>query len=1018
VELDFQPAMVGRDEELKELEAYLDKANEGKGNTIFISGEAGIGKTKLVSRLEEIAKNRGFQVLTGYSMHESLTPYMPFYEALRSGGLDFLFEEEAPKVEAVYLIAKGGKLVKEVLREETDLNPDIFASMLTAIGNFVSESLTKLSGERTTDALQGLSYGEHHILIEAGEVADLAVIAKGKGNEFLVEDMREILDDVNAKYGHVLKNWKGEDESVEGTEELLMPLITSGKYDGIYYGKDDPKARRNLLFENVSLGLIRHAQTGPTLFCIEDLQWADPSSLALMHYVSRNARKSGLLLLGTYRPEDVAVADGKSHPLIEAKQLMDREGLYEEVELERLPRESLDEVLSSMLGDIDFDDDVKDRIYRETEGNPLFIIELVKLLVEEQIIKTYDGTWKLEQDLGEVDIPSKIYGVIARRLNRVKEEDRKVLEYASVIGEMFTSRILVEGLKIEKMELLERLRVLEKTHRLVNSTNGRYKFDHAKIKEVLYSGIPQELRMEYHAVIADSLEILNKDDLDEVVGDLAFHYYHCRNKEKALHYLTKAAEKAKKEYSNEEAIRFYTQALDFEEDMQKRRETFEALGRIYFLMGDYDKSMESYRNALELAKGKNKSAEIMAKIGQIHQKKGEYEESIRICTEALDLVKGEVCKEEVLCLSSIGTVHLLRGQYDKSLEFHEKSLVIGEKIGDQRGITGLLNSIGFVHISRGDSDKALELLEKSLEIMEKIGDQMGIAHALNNIGYVHYQRGDYDRVLEFNEKSLAIEEKIGDRGGFANSLHNIGNAHFYRGNYDKALEFYEKSLAINEKIGYQMGIANSLHNIGNVHFYRGDYDNALELLEKSLEIREKLGSLMSIAGSLHNIGNVHISRGDYDKALELLEKSLEICDEIGDKRESTFTYCNLAETYLRKKDLTEAMEFCEKAFNLSKEIDFKENIGNSKRIFGKIYSERNEWNLAVESFQESIRILADLRMNFELGNSYYEFGLMWKKKGGDEDARINLNRALEIFEKLKLDKWAEKTKAELDVFQT
>jgi predicted ATPase len=142
---------------------------------------------------------------------------------------------------------------------------------------------------------------------------------------------------------------------------------------------------------------------------------------------------------------------------------------------------------------------------------------------------------------------------------------------------------------LERVQVLEQLRKIEHKHRLVHPQNGNYKFDHAKTKEVLYEEIPIDLRIEYHSIIAHSIEELNKDNLDEIVGELAFHYYNCRDKEKALIYLRKAAEKAKKEYSNEEAIRLFNQVLEFEEDENKKSKILEEVGDIHKLMGDYEK---------------------------------------------------------------------------------------------------------------------------------------------------------------------------------------------------------------------------------------------------------------------------------------------------------------------------------------------------------------------------------------------------------------------------------------------
>jgi predicted ATPase len=475
--------MVGREDELNRLQSFLDKAVDGQGSTVFISGEAGVGKTRLVNELNRIAQARDFKILSGNCMFESLNPFMPIMEALRLGGMEILFAEEAPKVEAVYLVTNAGILIKEVIREETELDPDIFVSMFTTVSDFLNESLSKLAGEEENGTLNSLGYQNYRILIERLGDINLVVVLTGRENEFLINDMKELLFKITKTFKRTLKEWGGDEKQVAGIEGLLKSLITSGKYDGIYYGKDDAKIRRNLLLENVSLGLARMAKTTPTLVCIEDLQWVDPSSMALMHYITRNTKDSGLLILGTYRPEDVAVEDGKGHLLIETMQLMEREDLLEKMELPRLPEKSIDEFLASMLQKIDFTDEFKKKIYKETEGNPLFVIELIKLLVDENVIQNLDGAWKLAKPLEEGTIPSKVLSVISRRLDRVENEDRKALDYASVIGEGFDSTLLADILEMDRVQLLERLRYVEKTHRLIHPQNGNFKFDHAKIKE-------------------------------------------------------------------------------------------------------------------------------------------------------------------------------------------------------------------------------------------------------------------------------------------------------------------------------------------------------------------------------------------------------------------------------------------------------------------------------------------------------------------------------------------------------
>jgi predicted ATPase len=888
--------LVNRKHELEELKNHLNKATQGQGNLLFIAGEAGVGKTRLVEELKTYAQSQGIQVLQGWSLYESLTPYMPFIEALRSANLDHLFSrEEPPKVECVYLITDTGLLIKDVVREETKLDSIIFAGMLTVVGDFVKDSLSMLSGKERKESLDSLGYEKYRILIERGTNTNLAVILTGRENEFLINDMKEVLVNVEQQFGNVLKIWDGDDNSIKGIDELLKSLITSGKYDGIDYAKDEPHIKRNRLFENVLLGIERHSKVNPSLLCIEDLQWADPSTMALIHYVARNTRKCKLLILGTYRPEDVAVTkDGKAHHLIEAMQLMSREDLYQKIELERLEEGYMDEMLSSLLGETDFTDDLKKQLYMETEGNPFFIVSLLRMLIVEKTIEIKDEAWTLTTDLKAVNLPSKIYDVIERRLSRIKRKEREILEYAAIIGEEFTSDTLAKATHLKKIDLLKKFRTLEQNHKLIRSIDTKYKFDHGIIKEVIYNQIPEEMRMEYHTLIADTIETLSKDYLEEVVRNLAYHYYRGKNREKALPYLIKAAKGAKKEYLNEEAIGFYTQALELEGDIQERMEIFEAMGDIYFLIGDYDKSINSYESTLELAEMNNKRAEIKAKIGGIYYRKLEYDESLKICTEALDLVKGEECKEEALAIYYIGNVHWLGGELDRTLECYEKSLEIREKIGDQRGI------------------------------------------------------------------------------------------------------------------------GQCLHGIGVTHFWKEENDEALESYEKSMEISEKIGDLYSMASCLVNIGNVYSHIGDFDRALESYEKSLKISEKIGSQRVMTWAYFSIADAYLKKKDIKRALDFCNQTLNLSKMVDAKESVALSKCVLGMIHREQKDWIQSIENFKENIKILQERGYVWHLGNSYFEFGLMWKEKGDIEKAKEHLNKALDIYEKLKMEKHLEKVKATIE----
>jgi predicted ATPase len=917
---------------MNELKGYLEGAIQDETHTILITGEAGIGKTRLVHELLQVAQARGFQILSSNCEYESLTPYMPFIKALKFGSLDHLFAEEAPRVEAVYLVTHGGVLIKEVLRHETKLRPDIFASMLTAVSNFVKESLSIMSGKEKEGELNTLGYENYRILIESGNSANLVVLLTGKENEFLINDIKKIHSNVEKNYQLVLKNWDGNETKIKGIEQFMVPIITSSKYDGVFLGEYDPKAKRDLLFENVTMGLIRKSEETPLLLCIEDLQWSDPSSLALLYHVSRNSKNSRLVILGTYRPEEVTLKKDTKQPLTEIIQLMDHEGLINRIELSRLPETSITEFLNNVLGIGETDNALSNFIYHETEGNPLFIIQLVKYMIEENIIIYIDGTWKLAHDVAELNIPPKIYQVIALRLDRLEKGYRKVLEYASVIGETFSSTILGEALNVQRLELLDQLRELEQKHKLIHSDNGNYRFDHGKIKEVVYSEIPLELRTEYHSIIARMIEKLNKDRLHEVIEELAFHYYQCKNKEKAHFYLLEAAKKAKKNYSNSEAIRFYREALELEESELNRRDILDSMGQIYDLMGEYDQALETYSSALGLISEPEKLAEVKAKLGIIYLKKGDYDNSLSYSTEALDLVKGANSSEEALALETIGQAYQRKGEYETAIKHHEKVMEIYQKVGNQKGIASSFQNLGMVFLDRGEHDKALKNFNNGLKIYEQLNDTQGIQNCYNNIGALHFQKGEYKKAFEYYEKGYAIIEKTSDQSNQAFLLLNIGHSLLLIGETKKALDNLERSLAISKNNDLHMLTACNYWVMSEAYIDLGNLNMALDYCNRAFDLTINLGN-KEIIGSLRRVlGIIYMKQKNWELSIENFKESIKILSEITNDKELGDSYYEFGLMWKEKGETEFANENLKNAYNIFEKLKLNNNKENVKAI--------------------------------------------------------------------------------------
>jgi len=878
------PPIVGRDKELEQLQEYLSDALDKNGRLVFLAGEAGIGKTRLVQELKNLTRDKNIYFLIGNALYQKdVDPYRPFVDAFQE-----YFNIVDPNV--------GKARIKEVQKVSSK-----FAELLST------------------------------------DIKD--------------EDHRKVI-------------------SKESTINL-----------------SNEKTR---IFDTVSKLIINISKEKPVILCLEDLHWADEGSIYLLYYLARNMQQTSMLILGTYRPEELIPMEKEPHHLTEVLQRMNREKLFTTMDIQTLTQDDVSKMISSLLDKEEIPESFVKLIFKETQGNPFFVEEVVGSLLEDGLIDLDDKEWHLKLDSSKLKIPSTIKDVIMRRINRLDKDGIKVIEYAATIGDEFEIDVLSRSTGMEDEKLLDTMDELTEAKLIYEdlvSEDEIYRFGHAKIRDVTYERLSKFKKRHIHESVGNSLEELNKDNLDEAIHDLAYHFSKTKEYAKSFNYSVKAGDKTWSLYAATEALTYYKSALKALEVLEKEKkpthkewkmDVTAKIGNVYELLGKWDDALQHYLIALN-------------------------------CSEELDdaIKKAELSR-------NIGNVHEKRGEYDKALSRYEFSLSYIKEKADKIETAKIYNSIGVVYWRKGEYDKAIEYCRKALKIAEQYSDRKEQAHAFNNIGLIFDVKGDYDTALENYEKSLELREEIGDLRGLAMSYNNIGTIYDYKGNYDKALEYHKKSLEIKKGMGDMRGSAASYNNLGIIYDYKGDYNEALIYYEKSLEIREMIGDQEGILMSYDNLGAVYYDKGEYDKAYEYFKKSLDICNNIGNKHLLPHCYCWLAKIHVKKGMLKKALEFCNPAFDLAKESEDKECLGHSLRIFGMIYGEQENWNLSVENFEKSINTLKEIGLKAEIGTSYYEYGLMWKKKGDTDKTKECLKNAMQIFKELGAKRDLEMTKKAIE----
>jgi len=383
-----------------------------------------------------------------------------------------------------------------------------------------------------------------------------------------------------------------------------------------------PGQEQNRLFEAVSQLITNISRETPLLVVLDDLQWTDPSSLLLLHYVARGVQKTPLLLLGAYRSTDI---DAK-HPLTPVLTELNRERLPQSIQLKRMCLSDVSEMIKSTLEQDDIPADFCKVVYEKTRGNPFFVEEVIESLKEEGVIYREGNKWKIKE-ISEIEFPETVKNVVKARLSRLDDDCQNVLTLASFVGNDFTLEAMCAVTGIEKSKLLESIDKMFKTglikERVIHG-EGICSFADVLVRDVVYEEISPLRRKELHEVVGSSLEKVYSKKIDEHFGELASHFLEGGNKDKALDYFLKAGDKAAKVYANSEAASYFQSALwlleEREGELQEREHVLERLGDIEKLVGKYEACTKHWDEALLVTtklQERQKSAALHRKIANI-----------------------------------------------------------------------------------------------------------------------------------------------------------------------------------------------------------------------------------------------------------------------------------------------------------------------------------------------------------------------------------------------------------------
>ena len=268
------------------------------------------------------------------------------------------------------------------------------------------------------------------------------------------------------------------------------------------------QAWKDQTFVAVTKTLLDISTREPVVLFIEDLHWADSASLSLIHYIGRAIKPARILLLATFRTEDLTTdAEGRPHPLVETMRLMRREDLVQELKIANLDETNVSHLAKNMLGG-ELKQDFTEELAKESQGNPLFVVESLRMLHERNKLLQENNKWCLTSD--KLAIPDKIRDIILQRMSTLLRNQRKIIDAASVIGEKFDAELLASVVSSSFIEVVETLELIAQTTSLLACEEGLYRFDHARTRDAVYGEVSSVLKKVYHGRVAEQLESQSK----------------------------------------------------------------------------------------------------------------------------------------------------------------------------------------------------------------------------------------------------------------------------------------------------------------------------------------------------------------------------------------------------------------------------------------------------------------------------------------------------------------------------
>jgi class 3 adenylate cyclase/tetratricopeptide (TPR) repeat protein len=693
----------------------------------------------------------------------------------------------------------------------------------------------------------------------------------------------------------------------------------------------DPEQRRQATLEGVRRILVWQSRERPLLIVFENLHWIDAETQTFLNRLVDGLRGTRILLLVSYRPEYRHGWASKTY--------------YGQVRLDPLAPASAEELLHTLLGDASDLLPLKALLIERTQGNPFFLEESVRTLIETKVVVGHRGAFHLTRPLSSIRVPATVQTMLAARIDRLSPEEKKLLQSAAVIGREFSLPLLEAVMGSEGDDLgggIARLQAAEFLYETSLFPEIEYTFKHVLTQEVAYDSLLQDKRRALHARILDAIEGFSADRLASEVEHLAHHAFRGEVWDKAVTYLRQAGAKALDRSASREALGFFEQALAALQHLPHTRENIEQaidvrldVRRTLVPLADRAQILDHMQKAEALAESigdQGRLRWVVYGLAHYHYLSHDQARAVESGRRALTLGASTDVGHEIAVNLLLGHSLHMTGDYRQASAVLRRNVdvLVGDRVRERFGLPIFPTFPSVTSRERmarclaelGEFAEGIKLGEEGLQIAEEIDHPPSLTGVCLGLGIVHMRRQDLERALPVLERGLAV----GRRGSiylYVLSLGvAVGRVRTLTGRIAEGIALMSEVVKEAESKEAALGHSVRLAWLAEGLLVAGEHEPAWERAQQALEFSRRFREKGQEAWTLHLLGDIAGQRhpDDHETAERFYREALAAAEPLGMRPAVAHCHLGLGEMHARAGRRGEAQEHLRMASGLFRDM--------------------------------------------------------------------------------------------------